>query len=291
MEKASILNHKSKLELDLKNGAQIEKLELETESGKLISVVSKFDKTKDFFLTGNFLMFPWVNRLEKDIIKFNNQNIFLNPKKKDQNGFLIHGNFFDKKREIINLKNKFLSIKPILYQENFPIFRENYFLEKNFCEFEIEFFNSSDIEQIFAFGYHPYLSLNQKIDLLNFKTNLNQIIGLNSNLLPDFNLKIENPIQDKTSLNNINLDNLFTSTEKIIYFCLENSEVGLKISFEKKYYQFVQIYTPEDRLSIAVEPISSTGNVFFEPNSKSVLLQPKEKISASFKIEVYDINA
>lgn len=289
MEKSSLINHNSKLVLDLKNGGQIEKLELETQSGKILSVISCFDSNKDFFLSGNFLMFPWVNRLEKDTFQNKNHKTYLSPEKKDSNGFLIHGNFFKKTREIIDMKKNFVSIKPIIYQDNFPIFRENFFLDRNFCEFEIELLNISNEEEIFAFGYHPYLTLNQKIDLLNFKTNLNQVIGLNTNLLPDFNLKIENPLSGKNSLNQLNLDNLFTSTDDEIYFSIENQILGVKISFEKKYYQFVQIYTPQDRLSIAVEPLSSTGNVFFEENSKPVILKPKEKIFAKFKIEVFDI--
>lgn len=290
MEKALIQNQNSSLILDLKNGAQIEKLELETEKGKVFSVINKFNP-KDFFLGGNFLMFPWVNRILEERFFFQNKEINLSPKKKDSNGLSIHGNFFEMERKIIELKKNELLLEPISYQNNFPKFIESFFLGKNFCEFKIEFHNDSSEEQIFAFGYHPYLSLNQNLDELNFKTNLNLAIALNSSLVPDFETKQENPFLNQTSLKGIKLDNLFSSSEKEIFFAIENESTGLKISFENDIYSFVQIYTPEDRLSIAVEPMSSTGNVFFEKKSCPVKLKPQEKISAKFLLEVYDTNA
>ena len=67
MQNVLLENHNSRLKLNLEKGGQIEELMLKNNSSeRLISVILPFNKEGNFFLSGNFLMYPWVNRLEKN---------------------------------------------------------------------------------------------------------------------------------------------------------------------------------------------------------------------------------
>ncbi len=296
MEKVFLEKGNSKLALDIMQGAQILELKLEVKNSSL-DVILAFDSKNDFFRSGNFLMFPWVNRLENDELRLNDRlPILLNPKKRDSNGLPIHGNFFDAKRKLIAIRQNSITLSAEKFAEDFPEFTETFYLEKNSLSIEIEFFNPSNTDMFFSFGYHPYLKLAKKIDELKFETNLDYYIPLNEKLLPEKNFNPRPSVEifgNQNSLKNIKLDHLLlnqSESEKTFFSLLDESEnLELKLSYSKNSsYSFMQIYTSEDRNSIAIEPLSSTGNSFFNTKANLCCLRPNEKMKSSFKIELID---
>ena len=95
MKKITIQNKSSELNINLEKGGQIEKLLLTLpNSKKTISVIKPFDENENFFLSGNFLMYPWVNRIENTTNQSAEKKITISPIQQDSNNFAIHGLFF-----------------------------------------------------------------------------------------------------------------------------------------------------------------------------------------------------
>ena len=87
------------------------------------------------------------------------------------------------------------------------------------------------------------------------------------------------------------LDHLFTGSPNEPYFGIadENEKLLLQVRVTHNSQiplPYFQVYTPEDRKSIAIEPMSSTGNAFFTPNSGLCRLHAGERLFGEFVIEL-----
>lgn len=289
MEKLTLQSNHSKLSLNIEKGAQIESLEFSILNS--FSVIQPFNDSKSFFLSGNFLLYPWVNRLEKQEIVLKDKIFSLENSTKDELSRPIHGLYFDKKRKIISLSKNTAIIEPIEFLEEFPQFQETYRLNENQLSIKIEFTNKSSLVQEFSFGYHPYLRLPKKINELYLFTNIESFIPLSENLLPPQKEYLEKKSISDLNLNqkigSTSLDHLFIRNHSDNFFSLydkeEDNSLTLSVS-KNSSYQFFQVYTPSDRESIAIEPMSSTGNSFYTPNSNLINLSPNQSFSAEFLI-------
>lgn len=295
MEKVTLLNSASELELNLDHGAQITKLSLRhPKSGKKIPVVFPFDQSKGFFLSGNFLMYPWVNRLESDKINVAGKTITIEPIERDNHNQPIHGLYFNKKRRLIEVKKNSARIELTEANKNFPQLIETYTLEDNYLLIQTEFYNPSMQIQEFAYGYHPYIRLNANLEECIIHTNLTQYIPLDGNSLPIKSLErrdLSYLFTKGEPIGNSKLDHLLTANFKELYCGIYDPKDRLLVQVRVPETSqipmpYFQIYIPEDRKSIAVEPMTSSGNAFFTPKSGLCRLNPDEKAFGEILIEL-----
>lgn len=289
----SLFTNKSKLNLLNSKGAQILELKFLNKNGDWIEVIDGYKDSEDFFFSGSFLMFPWVNRLESTEYP---KGSSLKAHAYDGNGYAIHGSVFKAYRNIITFLNTKVELKISETIETFPEVTEIFSLKENLLEIETIFFNSSNNPQYFAYGYHPYIKIgNFKIDNLIFETNCSDNISLGKNYLPT-NPISKIPIQDilvpGSKINNLSLDHLFVNskgTDAYIKLISKDLNIGVEISTVCDSEcaipnPFFQVYTPSHRNSIAIEPMNSIGNAFFINGAPLTHLSPGEKKSGKFQI-------
>lgn len=295
MQKLTLLNLHSELDINLDLGGQVERLTLKNpRSDKKIPVILPYDKTQPFFLSGNFLMYPWVNRLESNQISILGKKITIDPLEQDTSNRPIHGLYFNKRRRLIEVKKDSARIEPIEINRNFPQFTESFVLEDSSLTIRTEFHNPTSSIQEFAYGYHPYLRLKANLDDCSIRTNLTHYIPLTSDLLPNKALsksEISYLFTSNSTIGQMKLDHLFTGNANEPYFGIADEKEKVLLQVRATPYSqiplpYFQVYIPEDRKSIAIEPMSCTGNAFFTTNSGLCRLHAGEKVFGEFVIEL-----
>lgn len=137
-------------------------------------------------------------------------------------------------------------------------------------------------------GWHPYFKLGGKIDNLQLEFQSKEILVFNEALIPTGEML---PYQEFSSLRKIDntcFNDCFTlNFAKGQPLCvLRDTEHRIQIEFRPdKHYPYLQIYTPPDRNSIAIESLSAAPDAF---NNKMglIILQPGENIifATTYKI-------
>lgn len=285
----------SVLELDLENGGRVQGLELSSPKGK--KKVIWADSSLDFFYSGSFLMFPWVNRLESDEFFLNDNRIKIQPVLRDNDGHPIHGLYFQKERQIVSRKESDDSsevvIEPVSIESSFPSFREKFHLEPDRLSVDLEVYNTGEKELFFSAGYHPYIGLGgSSIDSLEIISNCTDSVVLGEDLLPESPVK-KLPISSiipSGKIGALELDHCFTGNPSGLYFGILDRETDQKVILEIhrsfNLSVFFQIFTPSHRKSIAIEPMSSLGNAFSQKNGTHSSIKKNEVKVFSFSVRL-----
>ena len=143
-------------------------------------------------------------------------------------------------------------------------------------------------------GWHPYFSMNGKVDSLKLKLpacnqlEMDQCIPTGEYVVADF-------LQNTFLLKDQILDHCFelAVAEGIVETELIAVDSDLKIvvwqEVGDKGYNFLQIYIPPDRMSIAIEPMTCAPDAF--NNRKGLIeLNPDEHVSFTFGIQLKSLS-
>jgi galactose mutarotase-like enzyme len=267
----------SRLQLDLSKGGSIQKLILTSPKTKTSKEIIIRDDSLDFFLSGSYLLYPWVNRIANRLIQYRQKSILLDPPICDENQYPIHGLFFSTKRIPLKVEETDMESSVLLSSEwnhpKFPVFTETFTLYPDRLQILTKFENTTTSTQYFSYGYHPYFQLDTKINTCTLTTNLDTLLPLRKDLLPEayFLEGHRNYLfLDGDRINTLELDhcltNLHLTEDPFVKFQFPLSGESIKVSskFSPEFIPlpYFQLYTPPDRKTIAIEPLSSSGNVF-----------------------------
>mmetsp|Transcript_23801 Transcript_23801/g.42102 ORF Transcript_23801/g.42102 Transcript_23801/m.42102 type:complete len:303 (-) Transcript_23801:17-925(-) len=294
-------NHSSALSLNLHRGAQVNQLSLSTASGKRLDVIDSFKPEEDFFGSGSFLMFPWVNRLAAREVNIDGRTVAFDPPMSDSTGHSIHGLVFDKPRRVVDSSNTHIHLTLAESPADFPSVSELWRLEERALVVKYTFTNESAVTQKFAFGLHPYFSLGTKVDTWIIQTNMTHFHPLTHELLPGDEppQPISQVFSQTEPLGATSLDHTLTDpvdgppTLSIIDAAqqVKLTVTGLPpISPDSIPLRFLQVYTPPHRQSIAVEPMSAIGNVFVKFPHLLTTLLPGESKWGGFSVALEDLS-
>ena len=149
--------------------------------------------------------------------------------------------------------------------------------------------NHSEISIPLSDGWHHYFDLGVKVDDLKLKLDVSEIMELDKKNIPTGIKKLYDDFSTPTTLGNSHFDSCFkihsingkAETELIS----TNNKIDLKIWQEtgKNKYEYLVIYTPPDRKTIAIEPITSNINSF-NNNEGIILLEPNQEFVSSFGV-------
>lgn len=125
--------------------------------------------------------------------------------------------------------------------------------------------NISDRRIPMADGWHPYFSLEGKVDdwILSFHSKKN--LAFDDKLIPFGHFVETDKFYQPRLIGSETFDHnyLLEQDSGVPAVTLENPANGLHLSFfPDKHYPYLQIYTPEDRRSIAIENLSSAPDSF-----------------------------
>jgi aldose 1-epimerase len=116
----------------------------------------------------------------------------------------------------------------------------------------------------FSDGWHPYFVMGETIDTATLSFTTNKQLEFSEDLLPTGNTIEDNRFMVGQKMEGVFLDNCFLldhHSETKHCCILKNDAVTLTIS-PSKQYPFLQIYTPPNRKSIAIENLTSAPDSF-----------------------------
>jgi aldose 1-epimerase len=135
-------------------------------------------------------------------------------------------------------------------------------------------------------GWHPYFDLGVSINELKLRLDKLELIDLDSGKIPDGRKQAYKKFNSPGELGSIQLDSCFklnTNGKAVTELISEKRNINLQIWQDTGFgkYDYLVIYIPPDRRSIAIEPITSNINSF---NNKEglILLNKDEEFVSSF---------
>ncbi len=135
-----------------------------------------------------------------------------------------------------------------------------------------------------ADGWHPYFTLGGPIDDYELQFTSRTMLEFSEQLIPTGQLLHNDTFLQPASLNGQTLDNCFALEIQEGTPCcqLHNPQNGLTLTiYTNAQYPYLQVYTPDDRKSIAIENLSGAPDCF-NNGMGLTLLGPRQ--TASFNV-------
>ncbi len=151
--------------------------------------------------------------------------------------------------------------------------------KENLLTVETLITNGSQTEIPMMDGWHPYFTLGGSIDDTYIRVKAKNKIEYDNNLLPTGNSINENEFATSKKISELHLDNCYLVDTTPSTCILENEHHQLIVQSILNY-PYLQLYTPADRKSIAIENLSGIPNCF---NNKIGLQLMKPQQSLTFK--------
>ncbi len=230
-------------------------------------------------------LFPFPNRIKGGKYEFGGKNYQLNINFPNENN-AIHGLIFNQEFKIIESRNGSQSCslvilyKPTIKPEGYPF---DYTLEITYrwkakvgfeCISRVTNHSKNDIPV--GLGWHPYFKVaTEKIDDLWLQFPAISVLEVDQKLIPTGKSKPYSSFNKLKQIANTQLDHCFVLNTDIspVEITIQSKKTGFgyKIRQEtgKRAYNYVQIYTPPARKSIAIEPMTCIPDAF---NNKTGLI-------------------
>ena len=242
-------------------------------------------------------LFPFPNRIELGVYHLKNQKYTL-EKSPFSGSNAIHGllsktAFTHKDSKIpneISLDSTIESEKHVGYPFSVKCgirFR----LEDNKLSVITSVTNISEIDIPIGDGWHPYFSLNKNIDNLELKLPKNKALKLNQEGIPTGDLFEFDAFKNLQKIGKTRLDHAFRVSKGLesVITIIHDQTNKLKLLIEQETghqkYNYLQIYTPPDRKSIAIEPMTCAPNAF-NNHLGLIMLKRNSTIDLGFSISI-----
>ena len=272
----------SKVQISLNEGGRLSNLVFED-----TQVLADFDASTYKNNYASSILFPFVNRIKDGKYTFNNSKYKLNCNEVDKNNAL-HGLVYNKtfvctkKALTLNDASVTLQYKDYGEHQGFP-FKFNieltYTLNKKGIIVSVNIINKDEKPFPFSLGWHPYFySKNLYNSTLSFRSNKKYVFDNQQIISGTTDLNIEMPFQLKA----VTLDDCYPLKTNEIDFL--TPEYSFNIASTSKE-NFLQLYTPEVRNVIAIEPMTGAVDNF---NNKIGLqtLQPNETYNMKWLLAI-----
>ena len=241
-------------------------------------------------------LIPFPNRVENGRYTYNGKSYQL-PINGDKHA--MHGLIYDKTLEVIDTKtdpNEALITLKYKHDGSLPGYPFKYdaiitykLLKDHGFVCETNITNIDTISFPIGDGWHPYFKTKGKVDKLQIKIPSKYRLEVNE-LIPTGKM-IPEKYHDSIMIGNTNYDTGFVLEEKEGRNATELYDRGLDLNLViwqetgKRKYNYLQIYIPDDRKSIAIEPMSCATNDF---NNKIglIVLEPGQSFKASYGVYI-----
>jgi aldose 1-epimerase len=141
-----------------------------------------------------------------------------------------------------------------------------------------------------ADGWHPYFRLGGKVDDWQLQFHSAAIVEFDPQLIPTGGLLQYNTFESSRPVGDTFLDNCFSLKPDLVSAACEihNPGNGLTVSFfPDAHYPYLQIYTPADRTSIAIENLSGAPDCFNNKMGLTLLAPGHSQIfTVRYKVSV-----
>lgn len=255
--------------------------------------------TKNDLFRGRML-FPFNDRIPEGKYQFNGEEyVFpLNCDEKDS----IHGLIYNREMDevIINDGDEpELILTTTTLKGEFPGYPFcikidiHYKLLKDHLLIDFTVENRGEEQTPFALGWHPYFTFGHNIDSSTLKFDSVEYYDVNENLYYEgHHYPVSGTDLDFTeglSLEGRELDIAIKCGERGL-FELSDGEERITMEFDKKLFPALQLFIPEDRLSIAVEPITAPSDTFNYPDTGLIILEPGQRVDGGLRLSYQTFN-
>ncbi len=281
LEYVNLQNDKNSLIICPEYGAAISKLIL---NGKTIILSPKKVNTPHTYASS--ILFPFANRIDSGIYKFNDKTYKLNRNEISKN-HAIHGLIYNKQFKIESyfLKSKKASIT-LSYTtkeygfKGYPFhfkFQLKYTIEDNELTLDANIKNLGSQTLPFSLGWHPYFYTETTIDR-QLQLNAKSKLIINESMIP-------------IGIDEENITSIFIDRNYDDCYKLENNEViyrtldyVLRLSSNSEN-NYLQLYTPKNQNLVAIEYMTAPPNCF-NNNTDLLLLKPSKEFSNTWCLKL-----
>ena len=154
-------------------------------------------------------------------------------------------------------------------------------------EMSMTFKNDSEVDIPVGLGWHPYFKMSEKSDDSSLKIPDCQLIDIDDRMLPTGKktpfkgFKRLTPIKNKTLDNGFLIENQTQNAETVL------ASAHGKLTFWQetgaKKWNFLQVFTPPHRQSVAIEPMTCNIDAFNNGDGL-VMLKPSESMGGTFGV-------
>ncbi len=138
-------------------------------------------------------------------------------------------------------------------------------------------FNRGDVLMPIQDGWHPYFTFGKKIDGLQLKFKSNHKLMFDNKMIPTGRIVPYEEFITLKKIGDTKFDDCFTVNHsgKQPLIVLKDPETNLQVEvWPEKTYPYVQFYTPDHRMSIAIENLSAPPDTF--NNGISLIILPPD---------------
>ncbi len=267
---------------------------------KAISLIDSYpsidDEISRLYYKSHFLL-PFPNRLMDGKYTFEGKT-YQFPINDIANNHNLHGfsetvkmmilsNQTIERSNVIQLKGAFEGTS--YYPFSFEIFI-NYTFTENSLAINTKIENIGKTNMPIGFGWHPYFKLDiKKIDELSLQLPTCERIEIDNRMMPTGELSPFDTFNQMTKIKETEFDNCFiiNKSESRAEVILKSETTQLTVWQEtgENACNYFQIYTPEHRQSIAIEPMSCNVDTFNNQEGLQVLA-PNEIFETNFGVEI-----
>jgi aldose 1-epimerase len=234
---------------------------------------------------------PFVCRISEGKYAF--ENIHYEFQNKFNDGSAIHGLLADKPFTVLEKSTReneaFITLQ-YHYQKNDPAYPFEYLIQVRYTlkkggrlYLDTTVRNLSSQRIPIADGWHPYFSLEGKVNDWLLSIHSRKKLAFDDKLIPLGHMVEAPDFYSPKLIADEFFDNCFLleSDSGLPAATLENPANGLHLSFfPDRNYPFLQLYTPGDRKSIAIENLSSAPDAF-NNGLGLIILEPADSQSFS----------
>ncbi|HSZ24448.1 MAG TPA: hypothetical protein VK766_01955 [Cytophagaceae bacterium] len=141
-------------------------------------------------------------------------------------------------------------------------------------------------------GWHPYIKTGSKIDDCFLTLSVEGFYEVDDRKIPIGKIIQETTFLTSTQISTTKFDTCYKgieTTDKILKTILEDPNHNISIVLwqltGERGYNYVQVYTPPDRKSIAIEPMTCLANAFNNLEGL-IVLAPNEKVDLLFGVRL-----
>lgn len=291
----SIIHNEDLSTIEINNPSVFAKIQLNQGASLQELTINNHELIKDLFpLTysntyASSILFPFANRIKDGNYEFKDKNYQFDINEKELNN-AIHGLVYDKTFEILKKETSEVSASvKLVYHEkekckgfpfNYSVYLE-YILTDKTLDLNIEIVNTDNKTFPFTIGWHPYF-LSEDLSKSSVVFDSKKKLKLDSRNITK--RVIVNKNDSGFNINNKFLDDCFVLDSNTVLFL--TPKYNLQLSSSEKDC-FLQLYTPSDKNTIAIEPTTGVSDSFNNGIGLKTL-QPNKSYSISWNLKIED---
>ena len=265
------------------HGGILQKLILD---GKDIIDGSNINGSNQFFK--NSILFPFTGRITDGKYTFENKSYQLEKNEPYSNNAL-HGLVFNQIFDLVSVKEEEEKAEISLsYKSNgcsgypFPYSMNiTYIIKEKTINFIVKITNIGEDTMPFGIGWHPYFKIQDSYST-KIQLNSRKKYITNNRLVPIDYTETNNMVDIKIDDNKFDESYLLSSDNILI--TTGDYQLRMKI-INGDNNNYLHIYTPSEKNSVAIEPLTCTANVFNNENGLQ-LLKSNEEYNWGVQLEI-----